>query len=143
MSATFSRSTGSINIASSVNRVSEENESIMFSIPSKSKGEYKVSDKHQVPNIVNALVRTYWPMFVLGAVMKLIHDLLQFIQPQLLSLMIAFIKDPEMEMWKGTLYAALMFLAASLQSIALSVYFHRMYIVGMRMRTALISAVYR
>ncbi|OQR75813.1 multidrug resistance protein-like [Tropilaelaps mercedesae] len=142
VTTTFSRSTGSINIGSNRAYSTDQEGAITFS-SSKTKAIYKVSDHPQMLNIVNALVRTYWPMFVLGASMKLVHDVLQFIQPQLLSLMIGFIEESTMELWKGTVFAALMFIAASLQSIVLSVYFHRMYVVGMRMRTALISAVYR
>ena len=133
--AVYSASTGSINIVS--NGSSPSKLSPPKSVP------LKQAENPKLPNIVNALARTYWPMFVLGASMKFIYDVLQFVQPKLLELMIDFIKDPNQELWKGLLYAALMFVGASIQSIILSVYFHRMYIVGMRMRTALISAVYR
>lgn len=80
---------------------------------------------------------------VVGSSMKLFHDIFQFIQPQLLRLMIVFIENPDQDNWKGIFYAFLMFATASLQSVALSIYFHRMYSVGMRMRSALISAIYR
>lgn len=36
-----------------------------------------------------------------------------------------------------------MMLTATLQTLILSQYFHRMYLVGMRVRTALTSAIYR
>lgn len=45
--------------------------------------------------------------------------------------------------WKGFLYAALLFLVASVQTLVLAQYFQRMFIVGLRIRTALISAIYR
>jgi ATP-binding cassette subfamily C (CFTR/MRP) protein 1 len=47
------------------------------------------------------------------------------------------------EMWKGFFYTGVMVAAACLQSLVLGQYFHRMFIVGMRVRTAVISAVYR
>lgn len=46
-------------------------------------------------------------------------------------------------MWKGYLYAFLLLLTAVLQTLVLSQYFHRMFLVGLRMRTALIAAIYR
>lgn len=46
-------------------------------------------------------------------------------------------------MWKGYFYAFLLFLTAVLQTLVLSQYFHRMFVVGLRMRTALIAAIYR
>jgi ATP-binding cassette subfamily C (CFTR/MRP) protein 1 len=46
-------------------------------------------------------------------------------------------------MWKGHLYAILLLLTAVIQTLVLSQYFHRMFLVGLRMRTALIAAVYR
>lgn len=56
--------------------------------------------------------------------------------------MIGFVGSGE-PLWKGIFYAVLMFATASLQSLLLSAYFQRMYIVGMRIRTCLISAIYR
>ena len=46
-------------------------------------------------------------------------------------------------MWKGYFYAILLFITALLQTIVLSQYFNRMFLVGLRMRTALIAAIYR
>ncbi|XP_076338372.1 multidrug-Resistance like Protein 1 isoform X1 [Tachypleus tridentatus] len=98
--------------------------------------------KKNKPNIVVALCKTFGPFFMSGAVFKLIHDVLQFVTPKLLKLLIGFVSNNE-PLWKGMFYAVLMFVATTIQSITLSVYFHRMYIVGMRIRTALISVIYR
>ena len=57
--------------------------------------------------------------------------------------LIHFIKDKNIPMWQGYLYAILMFVVAFVQSIILHQYFHRCFVVGMRLRTAIISAVYR
>ena len=57
--------------------------------------------------------------------------------------MITYVDNPEEADYKGYLYALLMFLAAVLQSILLHQYFHRCYVVGMRIRTAVIAAVYQ
>ena len=59
------------------------------------------------------------------------------------SLLINFVKNNDEEYWKGFLYAALLFLSAFLQTLITAQYSHRMYLTAMRVRTALVSAVYR
>ena len=60
-----------------------------------------------------------------------------------LRLMIGFTKDQTQPDWYGYFYAILLFLAAVVQSLFLHQYFHRCFIVGMRIRTAIIAAVYK
>lgn len=56
--------------------------------------------------------------------------------------MINFVDEDE-EQWKGYFYAVLLFGTATIQTLVLSQYFNRMFIVGMRIRTALVAAIYR
>ena len=49
---------------------------------------------------------------------------------------------PEDE-WKGYLYAVVIFVVAVIQSICLHQYFIRVMVVGMRLRTAVMSIVYK
>lgn len=58
------------------------------------------------------------------------------------SLLINFVTGNEY-VWKGYLYAVLLFIIAMIQTIVLSQYFHRMFLVGLRIRTALISSIYK
>lgn len=60
----------------------------------------------------------------------------------LFRMLIGFVSSNE-PMWKGYFYAVLLFLTATVQTLILSQYFNRMFIVGLRIRTALISAIYR
>lgn len=53
-----------------------------------------------------------------------------------------YIEGEESE-WKGYFYAVLMLITATIQTVILSQYFQRMFLVGLRIRTALISAIYR
>ena len=46
-------------------------------------------------------------------------------------------------MWRGILFSLLLLLFASMQTVLLSQYFYRMYLVGMWSKSALISAIYR
>ncbi|CAH2108143.1 unnamed protein product [Euphydryas editha] len=100
-------------------------------------------DKERKPaSILPALCLAFGGQFLFGAFLKLINDLLMFISPQVLRLLIGFVEGKE-ALWKGYLYALGLFACATAQTILLSHYFTRMYLVGMRIRTALTSAIYR
>lgn len=56
--------------------------------------------------------------------------------------MIAFVEHSEAE-WKGYFYAVLLFATTIIQTAVFSQYYYRLLIVGMRIRTALVSAIYK
>ena len=56
--------------------------------------------------------------------------------------MIRFTKDESQPDWHGYFYTALFFINALVLSLFLHQYFHRVNVVGMRIRTAVIAAVY-
>ncbi|XP_032672071.1 multidrug resistance-associated protein 1 isoform X3 [Odontomachus brunneus] len=99
--------------------------------------------KKKVASILPPICKAFGATFLFGAFLKLFQDIMTFISPQLLKLLIAFIKDREEPMWKGYLYAILLLLTATVQTLVLSQYFHRMFLVGLRIRTALIATIYR
>nr|NP_001303319.1 Multidrug-Resistance like protein 1, isoform R [Drosophila melanogaster]ALI30205.1 Multidrug-Resistance like protein 1, isoform R [Drosophila melanogaster] len=100
--------------------------------------------KKGMASIMPPIYKSFGGVFLFGALMKLFTDTLTFAQPQVLSLIISFVEaqDAEPE-WKGILYAVLLFVLAAAQTFILGQYFHRMFIVGLRIRTALINAIYR
>ena len=57
-------------------------------------------------------------------------------------LMIQFTQNETQPDWHGYFYTVLFFLTALIQSLFLHQYFHRAFIIGMRIRTAVIAAVY-
>jgi len=57
--------------------------------------------------------------------------------------LISFVGNSTEPLWRGYFYIFLLMMTAMLQTIILSQYFHRMFLVGMRVRTALTSAIYR
>ncbi|KAJ6660365.1 hypothetical protein lerEdw1_017788 [Lerista edwardsae] len=99
--------------------------------------------KQAEPSFLKALLRTFGPYFLIGSVFKLIQDLLSFVNPQLLSLLIGFIKDSDAPVWQGYLIAALMFFCAVLQTIILHQHFQYCFVTGMRLRTGIIGMIYR
>lgn len=46
-------------------------------------------------------------------------------------------------LWRGILYAVLLFVVAAIQTLFLAQYFQRMFLVALRIRTAIIGAVYK
>ncbi|KAL1139319.1 hypothetical protein AAG570_006305 [Ranatra chinensis] len=98
--------------------------------------------KKKPSSILLPLCQAFGSTFIFGAFLKLVQDLMQFVSPQILSLLIAFVESNEYQ-WRGYFYAVLLFLTASIQTLLLSQYFNRMFLVGIRIRTALISAIYR
>ncbi|CAG7831109.1 unnamed protein product [Allacma fusca] len=109
------------------------------SIDIKSKG--KKPGKPQA-SVLPTLCSAFGPTFLMGALLKLVHDVLVFVSPQVLNLLISFVQSGE-ESWKGFLYAGILFATSCVQTLFLSQYFHRMFLVGMRIRTTLVSAIYR
>ncbi|XP_070580038.1 multidrug resistance-associated protein 1-like isoform X1 [Ptychodera flava] len=90
-----------------------------------------------------AICCTFSGTFLFGSFLKLLQDMMLFINPYLLKLMINFTADKSIYTWQGYMYAGLMFGNALFQSLILHQYFHICFVVGMRLRTVVISAVYR
>ncbi|XP_075152488.1 multidrug-Resistance like Protein 1 isoform X4 [Haematobia irritans] len=110
---------------------------------------FKTGPKKGDASIMPPIIKSFGGVFLFGSMMKLFTDVLTFAQPQVLRLIIGFVEDyadeeqdrqPE---WKGIFYAVVLFILAALQTVILGQYFHRMFIVGLRIRTALINAIYR
>ena len=74
---------------------------------------------------------------------KLIQDCLIFVSPQILSLLIAFVQNVDEPYWHGIVYAFILLAVSILQSVILHQYFQRGFVLGMNIRTALVSIIYR
>lgn len=58
-------------------------------------------------------------------------------------LLINFVNDKTAPSWQGYFYIVLLFVSACLQTLLLHQYFHICFVSGMRIKTAVIGAVYR
>lgn len=106
--------------------------------------------------------KAFGSTFMFGSALKLLGDLLAFVSPQILLLIIEFIErkcgngsvetkgtvtkltSAEREpLWHGIFFAVALFVVAGLQTICNTHHLHQMLIVGQRIRTALIGAFYR
>ena len=97
--------------------------------------------RYQV-SVFPALVKTFGGNFARGSLLKALNDCMIFINPFILKLIINFTASSD-PLWKGIFFASLLLVTASAQTVVLSQYFYKMYIVGLWVRTSLISAIYR
>ncbi|VIO86165.1 multidrug resistance related protein 1, putative [Brugia malayi] len=101
----------------------------------------KLSPKTQ-PSLLWALAKTYRWTILSGAAMKFVFDVLNFVSPQLLSALISYIEDMKRPLWMGIAISFAMFAVALVQSMILHQYFHKMFMLGINVRSVLTNSVY-
>ncbi|XP_070297735.1 multidrug resistance-associated protein 1-like [Salvelinus sp. IW2-2015] len=103
----------------------------------------KTPQKTREPSLFWALCLTFGPYFLISALYKIIQDVLMFVGPNILRLLIQFVNDSSAPSWQGYFYTALLFVCTCFQTLILQKYFHVCFVTGMRLRTAIVGAVYR
>lgn len=88
------------------------------------------------------MVKTYGADFFYSAIFKFFVDMLQFASPLLLGALINYV-ETDGALWKGLLLTFTLFAVTFLISIFNGQYGLTSYQVGFRIRTALISSIYR
>ncbi|XP_031726932.1 multidrug resistance-associated protein 1 [Anarrhichthys ocellatus] len=101
------------------------------------------AQKTKEPSLFWALCLTFGPYFLISCLYKIIQDVLMFVGPEILRLLIRFVNNSSAPYWHGYFYTALLFICTCVQSLILQKYFHVCFVSGMRLRTAIIGAVYR
>ncbi|XP_036936900.1 canalicular multispecific organic anion transporter 2 isoform X2 [Acanthopagrus latus] len=97
---------------------------------------------HQ-PSFLRALIKAFGPYFLIGSAYKVLQDIITFVNPQLLRMLISFTKQKGVPDWWGYSLAFLMFFTAFLQTLILHRHFQYCFVTGMNVRTAIIGAIYR
>lgn len=119
--------------------------------------------KHQA-SIIPPVLKAFGQKFLFSSILKLIYDLLAFVSPQLLKLLIDFVSDEKAPtdisssttfidaindgyarepLWHGIFFAILLFATACIQTLFLAQHHHLLVIVALRIRTALIGSIYK
>ncbi|KAI9893113.1 MAG: hypothetical protein M1814_000660 [Vezdaea aestivalis] len=98
------------------------------------------------PSLWLAVFRGFSGPYFRASLFKIVSDVLTFVQPQLLRLLIAFVDsyrgpNPESAI-RGVSIALAMFATAVIQTLALHQYFQRAFETGMRVKTALTATIY-
>ncbi|ORY04586.1 metal resistance protein YCF1 [Basidiobolus meristosporus CBS 931.73] len=109
--------------------------------------QHELSQEKKEPSLVWTLAKSFGLPFLCGAFFKVLQDILAFVQPQLLKQLMGFVgsqstDDPE-PAYRGYSIAGAMFLTAIVQTIFLHQYFQRSTVTGMKLRCALVTAIYR
>ncbi|KAL5019777.1 hypothetical protein ScPMuIL_002669 [Solemya velum] len=109
-------------------------------------GKKTVKDGKKIkgPSLFRVLAKVYTLDLFKAFGCKFVYDLLQFVSPMILNVLIAYTQNKDADfIWKGYVYASSFFLVAVLQSCLFHQNFHYGMTLGMRIRSALISAVYK
>uniref|UniRef100_A0A4W2E1B2 Multidrug resistance-associated protein 1 n=1 Tax=Bos indicus x Bos taurus TaxID=30522 RepID=A0A4W2E1B2_BOBOX len=93
--------------------------------------------------LVKALFKTFYVILLKSFLLKVVYDILTFLNPQLLKLLIAFANDRGIYLWTGYLYSILLFVVALIQSFCLQYYFQLCFMLGMKVRTTIMASVYK
>lgn len=107
---------------------------------------WEIQLQRKNPSLSIALVRAFGGPYFQGALFKIVSDVLQFVQPQLLRLLIQFVysyktSEPE-PVIRGAAIALGMFAVSVAQTACLHQYFQRAFETGMRVKSALTNTIY-
>lgn len=98
------------------------------------------------PSLWKALFKAYCGPYMRGAIIKSFSDVFNFIQPQLLRVLINFVDsyrtDNPQPAIRGVAIALAMFLVSVLQTSCLHQYFQRAFDTGMRVKSGLTALIY-
>jgi ABC-type bacteriocin/lantibiotic exporter with double-glycine peptidase domain len=99
--------------------------------------------EHLNVGILCPLIKTFWPGLLLAGILKLIASLMTFVSPIVLDWILAFISDPNEPVWKGLIYASLMFIAPMIESVQYNQYEYIIISIAMRVKSCMISAIFK
>ena len=102
----------------------------------------EVRTKMKVPSFPMALFRAFGTPYMMVGGLKLFHDSCMFVGPLMLNRLIIFLSNPNIPLSTGLYYVLGIFLSNFAMSICLRQYFWWCYRVGMRLRSAAITAVF-
>jgi len=105
--------------------------------------EKKVSRTKNKPlSILSTLIRCYGSAFGWSCVLNLIYTILQFFSPQLVDKLIGFV-DSDEPTWRGYFYIITLIIVTIFNTIVNAQALFVQYEIGLKIKTALISAIYR
>ena len=91
---------------------------------------------------LTVLIKSFGGSFLIGALLRLLNDILLYMTPLVFRKIIQSIEAAEEE-WKGYMWVFLLLLTATCQVTISNHYFRQTYVAAFQMRTAVICAIYR
>ncbi|KAJ2408315.1 hypothetical protein GGI10_004862, partial [Coemansia sp. RSA 2530] len=99
------------------------------------------------PSLIRALWKTLGAPFALAGLLKLIQDVIQFLQPVILSLLLGFVSshlsDHPQPMSYGYFYAGSLLVLQGIQTLFLHQYFQLCMATGMKVKSSLTTAIFK
>ncbi|KAH6604283.1 cadmium factor [Trichoderma cornu-damae] len=110
--------------------------------------QHELQRRPNSPSLWLALFRAYGGPYAIAAFFKAGNDIAQYIQPQLLRLLIAFVAsynigETPQPVIQGAAIAVAMFACAVFQTTMVHQYFQLTFVTGMRTKGGLASTIYR
>lgn len=97
----------------------------------------------QSPSLLSSLNRTFGLEYYSLGLLKFLSDFLSFIGPVLLNLLVTFMENSSEPAWHGYAYAGLLLACTFLGSLSSTHFSYRINVVGLKIRAALITTIYR
>uniref|UniRef100_A0A8D2JJF9 ATP binding cassette subfamily C member 2 n=1 Tax=Sciurus vulgaris TaxID=55149 RepID=A0A8D2JJF9_SCIVU len=128
-----------------LNKNQSQSQDVLVLEEAKKKKKKKSGSTEDFPKswLIKALFKTFWVILLKSFILKIVYDILTFLNPQLLKLLISFVSDPNVYAWTGYLYAILLFVVSLVQSLCLQSYFQLCFVMGMSVRTTIMASVYK
>ncbi|KAI8088846.1 multi drug resistance-associated protein MRP [Halteromyces radiatus] len=108
---------------------------------------WELEKKRKNPSLTRTLVYISGRRYVLAGILKLVKDILQYVQPLFLKYLIlwvgSYLTDHPQPGYQGILISVGMFLSSLIQTICLHQYFHLCFSTSMKVRSVLVTAIYR
>lgn len=103
-----------------------------------------VVSKNTNGSILPAMVKAYGGPFWFAGLLQIGLNVLTFSTPMLLNELISYVAVPGMApLWQGLLLVFALFIVTFLSAVLNGQYFLKTFLVGFRIRSGLISAIYR
>ena len=108
------------------------------------KSNSKTGSSERQPSVMRALFRAFGADYLIGGfILKFIHDSCIFVGPQVLHAMIIFLGTPDAPLSRGLWLTLAVTLSQLCMSFCLRHYFFKCYRFGLKIRTAIVVAVYQ
>lgn len=116
---------------------------VMEEMKKKKKTDAKTTKDYPKSWLIKALFKTFFVTLLKSFLLKIVYDILTFLNPQLLKWLISFASDEGAYVWVGYIYSILFFVVALVQSLCLQSYFKMCFLLGAKVRTTVLASVYK
>ncbi|XP_075035855.1 multidrug resistance-associated protein 1-like [Mixophyes fleayi] len=94
-------------------------------------------------SLLKIILRAFGFYYLLSVLLMVLYTAFLFFTPELMRLFLDRLKDPEAPTWQSFLVAILMFISPCGQSLFLHQHDYTCYVIGMRLRSAIVGSVYK